>query len=77
MPWTIHKRTVRGILERAKMERIDRLIMKAQNRTTPRLTPWEKAMEKNPYVGLSKDILIDLLSEPKEDWRQIVQACAW
>lgn len=59
------------------MERIDRLIMKAQNKTAPRLTPWEKAMEKNPYVGLSKDVLINLLSETREDWQQIVQACVW
>lgn len=59
------------------MERIDRLILKAQNKTDSKPKPWEQAMKKNPYSLIPKDVLLDLLAEPVEDWRQIVQACVW
>ena len=59
------------------MERIDRLIIKAREKAEPRLKPWEKAMLNNIYVGRSQEELLELLSSPQDDWRQIVQAYAW
>ncbi len=59
------------------MERIDRLIIKAQDKTRPKITAWEKAMQNNPYAGQNRDTLLALLSVSREDWRQIVQACVW
>lgn len=59
------------------MNQIDRLIMKARSKTDPPLKPWERAMIKNPYVGRTHGELLELLSVPREDWREIVQACVW
>lgn len=59
------------------MERIDRLIIKAREKAEPKLMPWENAMRKNPYIAMSFASLLQLLSEPREDWRLIAQACAW
>ncbi|WP_346698967.1 hypothetical protein [Catenibacillus scindens] len=59
------------------MERIDRLILKAQGKAEIRPAPWELAMKENPYVGYDRSVLIELLSASREDWRQIVQAIVW
>lgn len=59
------------------MKRIDQLIEKARERAEPKLTPWEKAMRDNPYVNMSFNDLLDLLSKPRDDWRLIAQACVW
>lgn len=59
------------------MDRIDSLIMKAKNRLEPPAKPWERLMRSNPYTNQKEESLLELLSEPRSDWRQIVQAMAW
>ena len=59
------------------MARVDRLTMKAKGKAEPPMKPWERAMLKNPYVGRERGELLELLSTPRDDWREIVQACVW
>lgn len=51
--------------------------MKAKEMTEPKLKPHEWVMMKNPYTKADSKALIELLTEPKDDWRLIIQALAW
>lgn len=59
------------------MDKIDRLIIRALDKTESKPDPWKKAMQDNIYVGQPQAELLELLSSPRDDWRQIVQAAAW
>lgn len=59
------------------MDRIDRLTIKALDKTEASVKPWTRAMMKNPYAGRASCELLELLSVSQDDWREIVQACVW
>ena len=59
------------------VQKIARLILEAKRKVEPSLEPWERAIKNNPYAGHSFSELLELLSTSREDWRLVVQACAW
>ncbi|MCI5595516.1 MAG: hypothetical protein MR380_02150 [Lachnospiraceae bacterium] len=59
------------------MDRIDRLMIKAKDLTEPKPMPYELAMRNNPYIGQHWETLLELLSEPLDEWRKVAQAMAW
>lgn len=59
------------------MDRVDRLTIKAKELTEPKLKPYERAMQRNPYIGRQRDALLELLTEPLDDWQMVAQALAW
>ena len=59
------------------MNRIDRLYTKVEGILNPPLSPYERAMRHNKFVGHDNVEFLVLLSTPQDDWRLIVQAMAW
>lgn len=59
------------------MDRIEKMILKAKALKDPPLKPWEKAMQHNNFINRDNDELLELLVDPQDNWRQIIQAMAW
>jgi|GEM_PF-1814956 len=64
------------------MEKIERLLLKAKTKTEPKLTTTQKALQNNPYVGISFEELLDYMSgdnyraPPMHTWEWTQYMCA-
>lgn len=59
------------------MDKIEKMILKAKALKNPPLKPWEKAMQRNPFTRYNNGDLLEMLTDPQDDWRKIIQAMAW